>query len=158
MVRWWASCLHALGDTDWRKMPSEVSNVLVTVSPRAYWECVANLIVRGTSNHVTAVLRLIWHNYMLLTTMKYDYTSTRQSHHSLEVTEKKKETLTRWHFGRRPNFPFLRAVLRYRYVTDFPAIHGYTTIWLDYSTREWMATSRSSAWLWRQRAVCAVRR
>ena len=27
---------------------------------------------------------------------------------------------------------FGRAVLRHRYVTDLPAIHGYTTTWMDY--------------------------
>ena len=30
------------------------------------------------------------------------------------------------------SLPFWRAVLRYRYVTDIPAVREYTTTWIDY--------------------------
>ena len=52
---------------------------------------------------------------------------TRQSHHSLEKIDPKEVTFRTTEF-----LPFWRAVLRYRNVTDLPAIHCYTTTWVDY--------------------------
>ena len=46
--------------------------------------------------------------------------------------------------------PFWRAVLRYRYMTDIPAVREYTT-WIDYERVD--GHLQEVAWLRRQRAV-----
>ena len=56
-----------------------------------------------------------------------------KSHHSLEVIEKKRDPNEVTFRTTTESLPFWRAVLRYRYVTDLPAIHGYTTTWMDYA-------------------------
>ena len=55
-----------------------------------------------------------------------------KSHHSLEVIEKKRDPNEATFRTTTEFLPFWRAVLRYRYVTDIPAIRGYTTTWVDY--------------------------
>ena len=57
-----------------------------------------------------------------------------KSHHSLEVTGNKRDPNEVTFRTTTEFLPFWRAVLRYRYVTDIPAIHGYTTTWMDYKS------------------------
>ena len=57
-----------------------------------------------------------------------------KSHHSLEVTGNKRDPNEVTFRTTTEFLPFWRAVLQYRYVTDIPAIHGYTTTWMDYKS------------------------
>ena len=50
-----------------------------------------------------------------------------KSHHSLEVIEKKRDPSEVTFRTTTEFLPFRRTVIRYRYVTDIPAVHGYTT-------------------------------